>query len=44
MDEPSVKFTAGVAGFDVVADVIGGQLRNLGVDFVPAEVIVLDVP
>ena len=44
VDEPSVEFTAGVAGFDVVADVIGGQLRDLGVDFVPAEIVVLDVP
>ena len=44
VNEPSVKLTAGVSSFDVVADIIGGQFGDFGVDFVPAKVVVLDVP
>ena len=43
VNEPCVQFTASVACFDVVADVIRGQLRHLGMNLVPAEVVILDV-
>ena len=44
VNEPSVQLAAGVSCLDVVADIIGGQFGDFGVDFVPAEVIILDVP
>ena len=44
VNEPSVKLAAGVSCLDVVADIIGGQFGDFGVDFVPAEVVILDVP
>ena len=43
VNEPCVQFTARIACFDVVADVIRGQLRHLGVNLIPAEIVILDV-
>ncbi len=44
VNEPSIKCTAGVAVLDVIANVIGGQFRDLRVDLISAEVVILDVP
>ena len=41
--EPRVQFLAGVAGLDVVPNVIRFEFRDLGVDLVSAEVPILDV-
>ena len=43
VDEPSVQFSAGVPGLDVVADIIRCQFCDLGVYLVSAEVVVFDV-
>ena len=43
VNEPCIQLTASVACFDVVADVIRGQLRHLGVNLIPAEIVILDV-
>ncbi len=43
VEEPSVQFLACVARFDVVSNVIGLKFSDLGVDFVTAEVPILDV-
>ena len=44
MDEPRVEFAAGVACLDVVAHIVRRQFGDLGVNFIPAEVVVFDVP
>ena len=43
VDEPCIQFAAAVSGLDVVADIIRGQLGDLGVDFIPLEVVIFDV-
>ena len=43
VQEPRVQFLAGVAGFDVVPNVVRFEFRDLGVNLVPAEVPVFDV-
>ena len=43
VNEPCIEFTAGVSSFDVITDVIAGEFGDLGVDFIPTEVVILDV-
>ena len=43
VNEPRVQLTTGVTCFDVVADVIRGEFRHLGVNLVPFEIVVFDV-
>ena len=43
VDEPRIEGTACVPVLDVVPDVIRGQFRDLGVNLVPSEVVVLNV-